>query len=160
MQPIHLAIGAVEGLITAAVLCFIHEARPELLWGVSSDRKAESRLSLWKTVGILAAASVLIGGLLSLFASALPDGLEWALERVAGTAELPSAGGAYDAAQSIQNTTSFLPDYALPGSQSAAGTTVSGLVGILITAALCILIALALRFFRNRKAGAGTPIAG
>ena len=160
MQPIHLAIGAVEGLITAAVLCFIHEARPELLWGVSSDRKAESRLSLWKTVGILAAASVLIGGLLSLFASALPDGLEWALERVAGTAELPAAGGAYDAAQSIQNTTSFLPDYALPGSQSAAGTTVSGLVGILITAALCILIALALRFFRNRKAGAGTPIAG
>ena len=28
MQPIHLAIGFVEGLITAAVLCFVHEARP------------------------------------------------------------------------------------------------------------------------------------
>ena len=33
MQPIHLAIGLVEGLITAAVLCFVYEARPELLWG-------------------------------------------------------------------------------------------------------------------------------
>ena len=31
MQPIHLAIGLVEGLITAAVLLFIYEARPELL---------------------------------------------------------------------------------------------------------------------------------
>ena len=28
MQPIHLAIGLVEGLITAAVLCFVYEARP------------------------------------------------------------------------------------------------------------------------------------
>ena len=32
MQPIHLAIGAVEGCITAAVLVFLYEARPSLLW--------------------------------------------------------------------------------------------------------------------------------
>ena len=31
MQPIHLAIGLVEGLITAAVLLFIYETRPELI---------------------------------------------------------------------------------------------------------------------------------
>ena len=37
MQPIHLAIGLVEGLITAAVLCFVYEARPELLWGVGGQ---------------------------------------------------------------------------------------------------------------------------
>lgn len=30
MQPIHLAIGLIEGLITAAVLIFVFEARPEL----------------------------------------------------------------------------------------------------------------------------------
>ena len=34
MQPIHLAIGLVEGLITAAVLLFVYESRPELLQGV------------------------------------------------------------------------------------------------------------------------------
>ncbi|MDR2662639.1 MAG: energy-coupling factor ABC transporter permease, partial [Treponema sp.] len=28
MQPIHLAIGLVEGIVTAAVLCFVHSARP------------------------------------------------------------------------------------------------------------------------------------
>ena len=32
MQPIHLAIGLVEGLITASVLIFVYEARPTLLW--------------------------------------------------------------------------------------------------------------------------------
>ena len=31
MQPIHLAIGLIEGLITAAVLLFVYESRPELL---------------------------------------------------------------------------------------------------------------------------------
>ena len=33
MQPIHLAIGLVEGLITAAVLCFVFESRPETAAG-------------------------------------------------------------------------------------------------------------------------------
>lgn len=31
MQPIHLAIGLVEGLVTSAVLLFVYEARPELM---------------------------------------------------------------------------------------------------------------------------------
>ncbi len=153
MLPIHLAIGLVEGLITAAVLCFIHEARPELLWGIGTQERAPARLSLGKTLGIIAAAAAVVGGLLSLAASALPDGLEWALERVAGTAELPAAGGAYEAAGAVQKATSILPDYAFPGSESAAGTTVSGLAGALITALILIGIALALHFFRSRRRG-------
>ncbi len=151
MLPIHLAIGTVEGLITAAVLTFLYEVRPELLWGIQDGENAPAKFSLPKTLGILAVMAAAIGGILSLFASALPDGLEWALERVAGTAELEAGGAAYQAAQSVQNATSFLPDYALPGSDSLSGTTISGLVGCLITAAVCIAVALLLRFFRNRK---------
>ncbi len=41
MQPIHLAIGLVEGIITAAVLTFVYETRPELLQDVDSK---ESKL--------------------------------------------------------------------------------------------------------------------
>ncbi|HCI74478.1 MAG TPA: cobalamin biosynthesis protein CbiM [Lachnospiraceae bacterium] len=160
MLPIHLAIGLVEGLITAAVLCFIHEARPELLWGIGSGEKRKARLSLGKTVGILALAAAAIGGFLSLIASSLPDGLEWALERVAGTAELPASGSAMKAAESIQSTTSFLPDYAFPGSESAAGTTVSGLVGALITALILIGIAIAFHFFRRSGGEKTEPAAG
>lgn len=150
MQPIHLAIGAVEGLITAVVLSFLYEARPELLYG--SDLKKEDGLSFGWTVGILAAAAAVIGGLVSLFASSLPDGLEWAMERVAGTAELEAAGGVYDAAARVQEATSILPDYAFRGSGSAAGTTVSGLVGALIVLALCVLCCLLFRFFRKKTA--------
>ena len=152
MQPIHLAIGLVEGLITAAVLIFILDARPQLLWGVGDQTQKEGgRFSFGKTVGILAVLAAAVGGILSLFASALPDGLEWAMERVAGTAELTAEGGAYAAAESLQNAASILPDYAFPGSESALGTTVSGLVGAAITAGVCIIIALVFRFFRNRR---------
>ena len=38
MQPIHLAIGLVEGLITSAVLVFVYEARPELVMDVASSK--------------------------------------------------------------------------------------------------------------------------
>ena len=41
MQPIHLAIGLVEGLITAAVLCFVYDARPELLWGTDESTQRQ-----------------------------------------------------------------------------------------------------------------------
>ena len=41
MQPIHLCIGLVEGIITGAVLCFVYEARPELLWGIEAVDKKE-----------------------------------------------------------------------------------------------------------------------
>ena len=149
MQPIHLAIGLVEGLITAAVLCFVHEARPELLWGI--EQKQDSRMSLSKTLGILGVAAALIGGVLSLFASSLPDGLEWAMERVAGTAELEAAGSAYEAASSIQETLSFLPDYALKGSESPIGTTISGIVGGILVLALCLALCYGLRLFLNQR---------
>ena len=46
--------------------------------------------------------------------------------------------GIYSVFAGIQEKLSFLPDYAFPGSESAAGTTVSGIVGALIVAALCI----------------------
>lgn len=40
MLPIHLVIGLVEGLITAAVLLFIFQARPQLLRGYGDDAPA------------------------------------------------------------------------------------------------------------------------
>ena len=155
MQPIHLAIGFVEGLITAAVLCFVHEARPELLWGVGAGAKeGEGRLSFKMTLAVLGIATLLVGGILSLFASAFPDGLEWSMEKVAGTTELEAAGTVYETAESIQEATAFLPDYAFPESESAIGTTVSGIVGALLVVVLCVGISYLFRFFRNKRAKA------
>ena len=153
MQPIHLAIGLVEGLITAAVLCFLYETRPELLWSVGSanTNQKTARLSFPKTIGILAALTIAIGGILSLFASAFPDGLEWSLERITGSAELEAVGSIYDAAASIQETTALLPDYAFKGSESLAGTSFSGIIGALVVIAVCMGCCYLFKFFKGKQ---------
>ena len=139
MQPIHLAIGFVEGLITAAVLVFVYEARPELLWGIGEGEKAkEGKLSFKSTIIAIAVATAICGGAISLFASAFPDGLEWSMEQVAGTTELEAEGGAYDTAAGIQETTSLLPDYAFKNSESAVGTSFSGIVGALVVVGVTV----------------------
>ena len=83
MQPIHLAIGLVEGLITAAVLLFVYQTRPELLQGAAGTG-AKNRCSRKAALAILAAAALVIGGGLTLLASSSPDGLESSLFPVAG----------------------------------------------------------------------------
>lgn len=157
MQPIHLVIGLVEGGITAAVLCFVYEARPEMLWGAGTvETGREGRFGFRKTLVVLAVSAAVTAGVVSLAASSLPDGLEWSMEKVAGTAELEKAGsdfemGVYETMEDIQGTTAVLPDYAFSFSDSAAGTTVSGLVGgaavILLSVAACY----AFKFFGRKK---------
>lgn len=161
MQPIHLAIGLVEGLITAAVLCFVYEARPQLLWGIARKQTAgavpmekKARLSYKKTMAILACATVVIAGGISLAASANPDGLEWSIEKITGSTELEAAGGgAYHTAQQIQETTSLLPDYALKNSDTVLGTSLSGIVGGFIVVGVCIGACYVFRFFMHRNTG-------
>lgn len=161
MQPIHLAIGLVEGLITAAVLVFVYDSRPELLQGVEFSGERTAKRSLKSVVAILAIVAVAVGGGLSLLASSNPDGLEWALFGNSDGGYSSNMGldeenygvssQAAEKAESVQEKTSFLPDYAFPGNDSAAGTTVSGIVGAAIVAGVAVLICLIGGFFRKRK---------
>lgn len=150
MQPIHLAIGFVEGLITAAVLVFVYEARPELLYCRKNESEKQGRFSFKKTLVILAAAAVVIGGGLSLAASSYPDGLEWSIERLTGSTEVEADGSIYATADSIQEATALLPDYAFKGSESAAGTTFSGIVGGITVVGVCVGACYGFRFFRKK----------
>lgn len=109
MQPIHLAIGIVEGLVTAAVVTFVWKARPELLEKTSSG--ILKNLSLKKVLTGLAIAAIIVGGGVSWFASANPDGLEWSMFKVAGTTELEASGGIYNSLAKLQEKTAILPDY-------------------------------------------------
>ena len=164
MQPIHLAIGLIEGLITAAVLLFVYESRPELLRDLNASAP-EKKNSLKTTVIALAIVAAIVGGGLSLIASSNPDGLEWSLFGNAEAGYSQNLGldeedygvqsAAAEKAAAIQEKTSFLPDYSFSDSDSAAGTTVSGLVGSAIVAALAVLICFLGGYFR-RKNGAKT----
>ena len=152
MQPIHLAIGLVEGLITAAVLVFIYEARPEILYGyVKEDGAAKGRMSRKGTVLVLAVFTLLIGGVLSLFASGYPDGLEWSVEKVAGTTELAASGSVYQFAEKLQGITAVLPDYAFKSTDSAAGTSFSGIVGGIIVLAACFFVCMLIKKAKYSK---------
>ena len=152
MQPVHLAIGLVEGLITAAVLVFIYEARPEILYGyVKEDGAAKGRMSRKGTVIVLAVVTLLIGGVLSLFASGYPDGLEWSVEKVAGTTELAASGSVYQFAEKLQGITAVLPDYAFKSTDSAAGTSFSGIVGGIIVLAACFFVCMLIKKAKYSK---------
>ena len=160
MLPIHLAIGLIEGLITTAVLLFVYESRPELLRDVHPGAE-KGKGSLATTIVVLAVAAALVGGGLSLLASSNPDGLEWSLfgNSEAGYSEnmglneddFGVQSAAADKAAGIQEKTSFLPDYSFSDSDSAAGTSVSGLVGSAIVAALVLLICFVGGFFRKKN---------
>jgi cobalt/nickel transport system permease protein len=138
MQPIHLAIGLVEGLVTAAVLCYVHQARPEVLDNSLENTRIAGNVPMRNVIAGFVVLALVAGGLLSIFASSFPDGLEWSMERTAGTAELEREGPVYEAAERAVEKTAFLPDYALPGENSggAAGTAFAGIVGSIITVIL------------------------
>ena len=152
MQPIHLAIGFVEGLITAAVLVFVYEARPELLYANAEAKEEKARFSFKKTLVILSVTAVVIGGALSLVASSNPDGLEWSIEKITGSTEVENEGSVYETAEAIQETTAVLPDYAFKNSDTALGTSFSGIIGGLIVIGVCVGSCYAFKFFSKKEA--------
>ena len=150
MQGIHLAIGTVEGAIIAAVLLFVYQARPELLFAAAS--KEQGKLSFATTLAVLFGASMVAAGGLSLAASENPDGLEWSLEKITGSAELEAQGAWHALAAQIQELTALLPDYAFKGSESLWGTVFSGIFGSLLVIALCYACCQIFHFFKHDAA--------
>lgn len=155
MQPIHLAIGVVEGLVTAAVVTFVWKARPEILES-SATGNAIGSISIKKVITGVLVAALFIGGFVSWFASSNPDGLEWSMERTAGTAELEASDSVHDILANIQSKTAFLPDYSFKtatedGTNAYAGTSVSGIVGGGLTLGLAGLIGLIISVFKRKK---------
>ncbi|MDR1299287.1 MAG: energy-coupling factor ABC transporter permease [Oscillospiraceae bacterium] len=160
MQPIHLAIGIVEGIVTAAILCYVHSARPEILDSTNSGSRIAKGVSVKKVLAVLVAVTVVTGGALALFASGNPDGLEWAIGSVYNRDDAEEGLGQFEEAEtgaagiadSAQEATAFLPGYAFASDpENAAGTTVSGIVGAAITLALAGGAGYAISRVKSRK---------
>lgn len=166
MQPIHVAIGAVEGLVTAAVVSYIWKSRPEIIENANLGQ-AIGNISIKKVLAGIGATAVITGVVLSGFASSNPDGLEWAMTKTAGTAELEAPNGIHQSLASLQSKIAFLPDYAFKTSEDvteqsageskeswsavSGGTSTAGLVGGGMTLALAVLMGLGISFLKRRK---------
>lgn len=106
MLPIHLLIGIGEGLATAAVLCFVHKYKPELL--VQRLESSRSRSHLW----VFSIGALLMAATFGWVASTHPDGLEWSVQQVTGQEEVATTGNTVSGiAESIQHHTALMPDY-------------------------------------------------
>jgi cobalt/nickel transport system permease protein len=120
MLGVHLAIGLVEGVLTAAVLGYLGRVRPEVL-RVAPAGQVNYRKAI---IGLGIAAVVVAGGL-SLIASKLPDGLDHVcVQRVH-----ENSHGAAATASTIQSHTAIMPDYSLRGSDAAGWTSFAGVSG-------------------------------
>lgn len=74
MVGVHIVIGLIEGVITAAVLIYLRRIYPAIVLEGAGDVSPSRRRLIY--AGLLA-ASLVIGAGLSLLASEKPDGLEW-----------------------------------------------------------------------------------
>ncbi len=168
MQPIHLAIGIVEGLATIAVVLFVWKARPEIIKAAIESTPIGKRPMRKVLLGFLMVA-VVTAGALSWFASSNPDGLEWSIFKTAGQEELEGPhNGVHNSLANVQENTAVLPDYGLkskeieppagiPGSWPSveAGKTVSGLVGGALTLFIAGLIGYVLKSRKRKKVEPG-----
>ena len=163
MQPIHLAIGLVEGAVTVGIVFFILKARPDILDKEIGNAPARS-FSLRSMTAALLLAGLLTGGVLSWLASAKPDGLEWSIAKVTGSeGQGAQAGRAHAALAWLQEKTSFLPDYAFKkcpsdktveskNPEAADGeTSLAGFIGGMLTLAVAFITGAALK--RRKKKG-------
>lgn len=164
MQPIHLAIGVVEGIVTAAVIGFVWKARPEIMEKSGYGESIRS-VSMKSILAVFLVTVVLVGGVLSWFASSNPDGLEWSMEKTAGTTELETDGRVYNVMSDLQSKVAFLPDYSFKGTEEDvqtseaaekwpavnSGTSVSGIVGGVMTLALAMSVGTVIGLVKRKK---------
>lgn len=150
MLPIHLAIGAVEGVVTAAVLCFVYRARPELIESAISGGSVGKGVSMKKLVIAVACAAILVGGGLAIFASPNPDGLEWSIQGVTGSTEVESKYD-YSGVQGVQDKTAVMPDYTVGSSEGAASTSAAGIIGVVMTFVFAGLVGLVITLVKKKN---------
>ncbi len=156
MSPIHLAIGIVEGLVTAAVVSFVRTTRPEVL-----PTSAPSGGPVMGVALTFFAVALALGGVGAWYASKNPDGLEWSIAKVTGGSEPDSPQSVIHATLGrVQKQIALLPDYnfrraedsddkageagrADGAGQDRFGTSIAGVVGGVITLIVTVLIGMA-----------------
>ena len=133
MGGTHALIGIGEGLVTAALIAYLLQVRPDLV--DAADQTAQ-RSSL-RGVTLTLAGIALIAAAFSFLASSAPDGLEWVyFEQGIGNAQ------AVAQAPKVLGEGGPLADYQVTGLEhEALGSALAGLIGLTIVGGLLVAVA-------------------
>jgi cobalt/nickel transport system permease protein len=151
MMLLHVPIGAVEGLISFAVVAYLYRVSPAVL-GLSPTPEARAvRPGRKVVIASLLAAAIVTAGALSWFASTLTDGLETALSPTYNKTDKPlhEPDPLMVRADLAQARLAPVPDYGKPaeaGWPNVSGwTSLAGVGGSLLSLVLVYLVAVAIR---------------
>ena len=163
MLGVHLLVGLAEGMITTAVLAYLQQVRPDVILG---RMPGEIRLSRNALLITLAVFTVIVAAGLSLFASSLPDGLEWSYADRPDQPDFKPVVSNEDSriasVDDFQSKYSLLPDYSIRTSElgkiadqetetSAGWTSFAGVLGSGLTMVFIWLVARVLRQKQARQ---------
>ncbi|MBM4136287.1 MAG: cobalamin biosynthesis protein CbiM [Nitrospira sp.] len=151
MQPIHLAIGLIEGFVTAGIVIYVRTLRPDIVEDLEGVKSLSPGVSLKKVLVAMAILAVITGGAFSWFASTYPDGLEWSIEKIYGKPEIPEKENPIkENISKLQEKTAIFPDYSFPSKGEEkekpswpavdTGTSIAGLLGGIMVLGMVILI--------------------
>lgn len=163
MQPLHLAIGLIEGFITAGIVMYVRTLRPDIVDDLEGVKVISSGVSLKKVLIVVAILAVITGGAFSWFASTHPDGLEWSIEKIYGKPEIPERENPVaESLSKLQEKTAVLPDYSLPskGEQESKpawpavdpGTSLSGIIGGIMVLGLVLIFGIGIKIMKKYRA--------
>lgn len=148
MLALHVIIAFVEALITFVVVLYILRIRPDAIAiDLSHLRDARPRAGAGAMTASLLVAALLLGGIGSLFASESPDALE-ALTSTEATSRpmvQPSGDEMLQRADEVHERVAPMSDYQVPNLGPSVGTSISGIVGTLVTLVVVWLIGRTLR---------------
>jgi cobalt/nickel transport system permease protein len=147
MAGVHILVGLVEGVVTAAVLGYLQQVRPDIVTNMLPGKVRWSKKAVLTTFVIV---TIITGTGLSLLASKFPDGLEWSyLERPDQPDFKPvvhNESSVIAAADAAQMKYTLLPDYSVRGTSVGAGwTSFAAVAGSVMVMGLVYLAATLLR---------------
>lgn len=153
MVPVHLVIGLVEGVITAAILSYVARTQPDLL------QRQSMPATPWRSgrtlMGGFLLAAVLTGGVLTWFSSRAPEGVEWALNGMghAKALEVAAGDGLKSQLAHIQSSMTLFDGTPVPGGEGivSPASSFEGLTGSALTLGLVLAVGLLLRWRRRQK---------
>jgi cobalt/nickel transport system permease protein len=135
--------------------------RPEIMESSMERTAMKNDVPVKTVLAALVVITLITGGLLSLVVSSHPDGLEWSIEKIAGTTELETEYPVMESAAAIQEKTAFMPDYDFKeaGEEgSGAGTSIAGVAGSVFTFILAGIAVFVISLIKRKQKGKAAAV--